>query len=152
MARLRGPVNDSLPLEVARAFRLIDDLQDANVEQPTAGPGPGDLVALSQAEKRAAESMAAAEAAKSSGLPALTGSEKQVAWAETIRATAAQSLNAIRPMLQAAPEANRKAADIAIGIIDATLARTSAHDWIESRATSYDRAWLSAQTKKAMEA
>lgn len=105
-----------------------------------------------QAEQRAAESKAAAEAAQSSGLPALTGSEKQVAWAETIRAAAAQSLGALRPMLAAAPEANRKTADIAIGIIDATLARTSAHDWIESRAISYDRAWLSAQTKKAMEA
>lgn len=105
-----------------------------------------------QAKQRAAESQTASEAAKSSGLPALTGSEKQVAWAETIRAAAAQSLNAMRPMLQAAPEANRKAADIALAIIDATLVRTSAHDWIESRATSYDRAWLSAQTKKAMEA
>lgn len=104
-----------------------------------------------QARQRAA-SQAAAESAKSSGLPALTGSEKQVAWAETIRAAAAQSLNTLRPMLQSAPEANRKAADIAIGIIDATMARTSAHDWIESRAISYDRAWLSAQTKKAMEA
>jgi len=105
-----------------------------------------------QAKQRAAESQAAGEAAKSSGLPVLTGSEKQIAWAETIRASASQSLNAMRPMLQAAPEANRKAADIAIGIIDATLARTSAHDWIESRATSYDRAWLAAQTKKLMEA
>lgn len=105
-----------------------------------------------QAKQRAAASQAAAEAAKSSGMPALTGSEKQVAWAEAIRAAAAQSLNAMRPMLQAAPEANRKAAEIALGIIDATLSRASAHDWIDSRATTYDRAWLSAQTKKAMEA
>lgn len=105
-----------------------------------------------QAKQRAAESQAAAEAAKSAGLPALTGSEKQVAWAETIRAAAAQSLNDMRPTLQAALAANRKGADIALGIIDATLARTSAHDWIESRAAGYGRAWLSAQTKKAMEA
>ena len=105
-----------------------------------------------QAKQRAAESRVAADSAKSSGLPSLTGSEKQIAWAETIRAAAAQSLNAMRPMLQAAPDANRKAADIAIAIIDTTLARTSAHDWIESRATTYDRAWLSAQTKKEMEA
>jgi hypothetical protein len=105
-----------------------------------------------QAEKHAAESNAAAEAAQSSGLPALSGSEKQIAWAETIRATAAQSLGALRPMIAAAPEAHRKTADIALGIIDATLARTSAHDWIESRAIRYDRDWLSSQTKKAMEA
>lgn len=105
-----------------------------------------------QAEHRAAESKAAAEASQSAGMPALTGSEKQVAWAQTIRAAAAQSLNALRTMLQAAPEANRKAADIALGIIDGTLARTSAHDWIESRAVSYDRTWLATQTKKAMEA
>jgi hypothetical protein len=103
-----------------------------------------------QAKQRTAASQTAAEAAKASGLPSLTGSDKQVAWAETIRAVAVQSLNALRPMLQAAPD--RKAADIAIGIIDATLARTSAHDWIESRPTTYDRAWLSVQTKKAMEA
>lgn len=110
-----------------------------------------DCYRAEQAKKRSAESQAAAEAAKASGLPALIGSQKKIAWAETIRAAAAQSLNAMRPMLQAAPEANRNAADIALGIIDATLARTSAHDWIESRATTYDRAWLSTQTKKAME-
>ena len=63
-----------------------------------------------------------------------------------------QSLGALRPIPQAAPEANRKVADIALGIIDETLSRTSAHDWIESRAIIYDRAWLSAQTKKVMEA
>lgn len=105
-----------------------------------------------KAKQRADESRAAAEAAKSSGLPELTGSEKQVAWAETLRAEAAQSLNVMRSQLMAAPEAHRKVADIAIGIIDETLARTRAHDWIETRDVRYDRAWLSAQTKKAMEA
>ncbi len=105
-----------------------------------------------QAKNRADESKAAAETAKASGMPALTGTEKQIAWAETIRAAAAHSLNAIRPALEAAPEAHRKAADIALGIIDAAMGRTSARDWIESRETTYDRAWLSAQTKKAMEA
>lgn len=38
-----------------------------------------------QAKMRSDASLTAAESAKSTGLPALTGSEKQIAWAETIR-------------------------------------------------------------------
>lgn len=43
------------------------------------------------------ESEAAAEAAKAAGLPELTGSEKQIAWAEAIRARALKSLAAQIP-------------------------------------------------------
>jgi len=40
-----------------------------------------------QEEKRAAENKAAAEKNTEAGLPALEGSEKQIAWAETIRSS-----------------------------------------------------------------
>jgi hypothetical protein len=43
---------------------------------------------VEQIKKRAGESTAAAEQAKNNGLPPLVGSEKQIAWAETIRKNA----------------------------------------------------------------
>jgi len=48
-----------------------------------------------QAAERAAESNAAAEEAKAEGLPRLEGSEKQIAWAETIRAKMLLDLSAL---------------------------------------------------------
>jgi len=44
-----------------------------------------DCQRVAREQARAAENAKNAEAAKSAGLPTLTGSEKQVAWAETIR-------------------------------------------------------------------
>lgn len=57
----------------------------------------GSLCQNCEAEKRRAESAAAAEANRAAGLPALTGSEKQVAWAETLRTQALAQLAALAP-------------------------------------------------------
>ena len=46
---------------------------------------------VEQIKKRAEESTAAAEQAKNNGLPPLVGSDKQIAWAETIRKNALDS-------------------------------------------------------------
>lgn len=103
------------------------------------------------AAERAAESAAAAEQAKSSGLPSLTGSAKQIAWAESIRAKAAAQLAELSAKLDAAPAtANHAAIAIAREIISSTLAQTDARAWIDSRDTNCDQHWLSAQTKAKM--
>lgn len=52
-------------------------------------PCPACLAAARQAE-HAAQSTKAAQEAQAAGLPALTGSPKQIAWAETLRAEALQ--------------------------------------------------------------
>lgn len=52
----------------------------------------GDCYAARKAAEREAANQAAAEAAKSQELPELTGSPKQVAWAETIRQKRLQSI------------------------------------------------------------
>ncbi len=103
------------------------------------------------AQKRAAESAAAAEDAKAIGLPALTGSAKQSAWAESIRATQADILRNLDNGLANAPDtANAEAVRIGREIIAATLARTSAHDWIEGRDTTLDRHWLLREVRARM--
>lgn len=53
-----------------------------------------------RAEQRAADSQAAAESAAQTGLPALTGSEKQIAWAETIRRENLSRLTALADGLE----------------------------------------------------
>lgn len=110
-----------------------------------------DCYAAKLAAERAAESAAAAEAAKTAGLPALTGSEKQIAWAEAIRAKQAAGLAAIDQALANAPAAaNADAVRIGREIIAATIARTAAKDWIDGRDMVLDRTWLSAQVKARM--
>lgn len=131
--QIGGPVNNRERLAERESERLCADCYRAKV-----------------AAERAAESERAAAAAKATGLPELTGSEKQIAWAESIRAKAAETLGALRPMLEAAPAANRAAAEIALAIISETMGRAGAHDWIETRNVVYDRAWLAAETKRRM--
>ena len=102
--------------------------------------------------ERAAESAAAAEAAKNAGLPALTGSEKQIAWAESIRAKQVEILLKLDHALANAPAtANADAVRISREIIAATIARTAAKDWIDGRDKPLGRVWLSAQVKAMME-
>lgn len=101
-----------------------------------------------QAEQRAQKSAAAAEDNK--GLPELTGSVKQVAWAETIRAQAAASLSPIKATMVANRANAPQKADLAINIIDATLANASAKWWIDNRDAGFDLRWLAIESKKAM--
>jgi len=107
-----------------------------------------------QAQRAEASAQAAAQSA-AAGLPALTGSDKQVAWAESIRAAAVAILIPLRDKLRNPPRAlsaeEITAQSTAISIVEAALARTSAHEWIESRATIYDVVWLKSEVRKQQE-
>jgi len=102
--------------------------------------------------KREAEAIARAEAAKiaakeaqAGNLPALSGSEKQVAWAETIRkehhdALISAAARAIIPQI-------KELFDDEIGKY---MAESSAHNWIERRHTTPDAIWLGKQLQARM--
>lgn len=101
--------------------------------------------------ERAAESAAAAEAAQAEGLPALTGTPKQIAWAEAIRAQQMPALRELAEKLTQAPaDANADAVRIAQEIVAAALACTSAHDWIEARGRVVGPHWISAEVRARM--
>lgn len=108
------------------------------------------------AADRAAASAAAAEQAKATGLPALTGSDKQIAWAETIRANAVAQLAKLSAYLDtadanpAATEAQRTAIRLGRDAIASALAQTEARAWIDGRDAIYDHKWLAAQVKARM--
>lgn len=100
---------------------------------------------------RAAESAAAAAAAQAEGLPALTGTPKQVAWAEAIRAKQAPALRELAEKLANAPAgANAEAVRLGQDIVAAALACTSAHDWIEARDRVIDPRWISEAVRARM--
>lgn len=105
------------------------------------------------AADRAAASAAAAEQAKATGLPALTGSAKQIAWAETIRAKAVAELKILTAYLDALErkpaltDGNRLAIRLGREAIATALSRTYAHEWIDSRHNRYERDWLKSQIK-----
>lgn len=87
----------------------------------------------------------AAEANK--GLPALVGTEKQIAWAEQIRAKAASSLLPIREMIDARRDLEPTQANVIITVIDNALAQTDSRYWIDNRDASFDGRWIKAQAK-----
>lgn len=89
---------------------------------------------------REQQRQAAAEATQD--LPALTGSDKQIAWATTIRAEAATSLRELRDALAPYLDTDPANAAAAIKIVDDTLAQTAASYWIDHRLTRYNRQWL----------
>jgi hypothetical protein len=84
-----------------------------------------------QARKRAEESAAASTAAQADGLPALAGSEKQIAWAESIRRALVDGVEKILAGYEAKePE---KVAMFRADFRNVELAETSSHVWIENR-------------------
>lgn len=90
-----------------------------------------------ECQKQAA-SQAAAAKATDMALPALTGTPKQVAWAETIRIDKVRQLQALKNTINAdAPESDKL-----IAIIDARVAKTNATYWIDNREHIYSREWL----------
>lgn len=98
-----------------------------------------------KAAERAAESAKAAAEAATSGFLALTGTEKQIAWAETIRKAHHDSLtaaaaNAITPAIK----------DLFDEEIQRYMAETSAHAWIERRNETRDARWLASQLQARM--
>lgn len=88
-----------------------------------------------KAALRAEASKEAAERNQTEGLPALTGSEKQVAWAESIRAevweTLTQLIQEVEMTIKVRPEFE-KAGQLAILAIEEIASETSAKWWIEN--------------------
>lgn len=93
-------------------------------------------------QARAAESAAAAIDAKSMGLPPLTGSPRQVAWAETIRRQAVDDLDTFRARMGQwvgeDPSARVSQADqLAAALDQVTTAHTTAAWWIEHQISTW---------------
>lgn len=93
------------------------------------------------AKERAAESAKGAEQAKAEGLPALTGSAKQIAWAEALRAKALPRIDAF-PRAFAALMAETKdlsdtqraaLADAALAAVATARLQSAAREWIDGR-------------------
>lgn len=83
----------------------------------------------------------AAAAKANADLPALEGSEKQIAWAETIRAK--QIAELVKLETDIIPTAKTpEIADKATEAINAVKARTKASDWIDTRFQEYGGDWL----------
>ena len=93
--------------------------------------------------ERAAESAKAAEFAKEAGLPGLHGSEKQIAWTESIRAKQMPALLKLAADLENAPASgNQDAVRIAKEIVSQAIYCTSAKDWIDARDRVPGRFWI----------
>ncbi len=96
-----------------------------------------------QDAKRQAANEAAQAANAEAGLPALEGSEKQIAWAETIRAGYAEQIDQIKARLDAAggldtlrtqsPAEKVAAFQRQLLCMDALLQKASAAWWIDHR-------------------
>lgn len=82
-----------------------------------------------EAERNSASATAASEAAER-GLPHLQGSEKQIAWAETIRKTNLEKLARIESF---AKDDDAEAKKVVMAAIAAIKGQDSAHWWIENR-------------------
>lgn len=101
------------------------------------------LCAECYAAKRDADnkvaSDAAAEAAQATGLPALTGSEKQIAWAETLRRTFLRDLDQIVAARRGVRDERYSEAawaeicDALVLLADEPRSWTQARQWIDSR-------------------
>ena len=98
------------------------------------------------AKERDEELRKALEVNSQLSLPELSGSSKQVAWAETIRAKKIKDLLDLKSRLQ---ESDNK--QIAIDIIDNRIGREDAKYWIDNRDTNYNPEWLIKQVKKKTE-
>jgi hypothetical protein len=89
-----------------------------------------------QDEKRAAANAKAAAENKETGLPTLTGSEKQIAWAESIRSAAAKEIGEL--VATAKPEMAAVVNQAAEGILSATESKW----WIDHRTSDWRQALL----------
>ncbi|MDR3148879.1 MAG: hypothetical protein LBT88_02515 [Oscillospiraceae bacterium] len=90
---------------------------------------------ISRKEKElcpACAAIAAQEKAKDAGLPALTGSNKQISWATSIRAEYVSKFDALRARSVEAGEDCAQADELHAKVI----AQTSASWWIDRRGTS----------------
>jgi hypothetical protein len=91
----------------------------------------GDCYQASLQAKRIAENAKAAEAAQEAGMPELKGSEKQVAWAITLRQKA---LGAIAPYISKAQGEDKIKVE---KIIDFLKTQTDSKFWIDNRGGNF---------------
>jgi hypothetical protein len=92
-----------------------------------------------EAKARADASAQAAAAAEENGFPRLQGTEKQIAWAETIRRDRLNRLRVIEEAIEEArkiPDQPAGALDVMADAIIAIKGQDSAHWWIEHRDSS----------------
>lgn len=93
-------------------------------------------------EARLQAAQAAAEQAQAGGLPALQGSEKQVAWAEQIRAQAIQAVDALLAQQGDAQREDPRWAKLEAAVA-ALRGQAQAAWWIDHRANGADaKAWV----------
>lgn len=101
------------------------------IEELTGNPCP-DCQETKRTEATAAANAEAAEAASKAGLPKLTGSEKQVAWAETIRMKAIAEAEAAIARTATTPERQEQVAPLLAKL----KAQTDSGWWIENRSST----------------
>ena len=112
----------------------------------------GDCYAARKAAEREAENQAAAEAAKEQALPELTGSPKQIAWAETIRqkyiAAIDQKIEEIKSSkLRRVAENRSEMLGEAQGFREWLLTHTDSRFWIDNRDIDSVYPWYSIRMK-----
>ena len=102
-----------------------------------------------QEAKRAEQARADAQANSVAGLPPLTGTPKQIAWAETIRARIIALIPPLREQLTAPremPSEQQRHVTMALRLLDELEQMTEAHRWIdEHRDTRRLIVWLNDQ-------
>jgi len=101
-----------------------------------------------RAERDAARATKSAESASANavgGMPTLTGTPKQIAWAETLRAEVAAKLLPLRAQIAERADGNPRVARAMVAAIDGVMAHTDAKWWIDQRNVTYNRAWIQAQ-------
>jgi hypothetical protein len=85
--------------------------------------------------ERASANAAAAEQNQLAALPALTGSERQIAWAESIRKPICAALSEVESSIEVpewlSPEAKEEFGDALVLLVDEVRSRSSAKWWIE---------------------
>ncbi len=109
-----------------------------------------------QDKLHAAQSAAAAEKAQAVGLPQLTGSPKQIAWAEMIRATALLTIAEEEKFLLSTisadlpPEIQQEVRDALVLISSVPREQTEARWWIDRREPGFSR-FLSTQLRERVD-
>ena len=102
-----------------------------------------------RAKERAGIAILAAEQNQVDGLPALIGSPKQIAWAETIRV---QKIPALREMESKLIDNGSNSARVeeAKKILQSRVMNPQARFWIDNRETDFSPQWLVGLVDKAL--
>lgn len=121
-----------------------------NNQHPELAAVQAQIVAMREAQAKAVEARQEINAAAINAVP-LSGSDKQIAWANDIRAKQvgqlADLMTKLEGLLNTAPNEQVRA-NIARGLliaqahIDKATAVTAAKDWIDSRNVIYNTEWL----------